>query len=294
MTEQSLAYAHRRVFYQMELLRSIDVHMHLNVPPSLAPIGSILHSDDSLLGAALQTSHLVSHCLGLAADAYKTVHAVVDFEGQLRVPVAGLYPLLRTAMESSALAIWLLQSDDEQERLSRSIGVRWSDVLYDNAALTHSLNGAVEADRVAIARRDKMLRLNTQSVRKKKSRLRAAANTLKVTIDEQHGRPGFAHIIESAAVHAGVTPGQLRGSWHYFSGLTHPSLSRAMALSDVEATATDNGTLNIQLSADMHVVAWALDASLLTFRAATTLTSSRSNLPKVEWPQKGAVSPPPD
>jgi hypothetical protein len=137
---------------------------------------------------------------------------------------------------------------------------------------------------------NKLLKENSHDVRAKKNALRAVAARLGVTIDERQGQPGFGPVLADIAPSVDLPAGQLRGTWHFISGLTHPSVSRSIALSDVSRlTASVDGVYTARMTANSVTVAWAIDASLVAYKTALSLLEDRSGISGIRWPQPGTI-----
>lgn len=291
MTE---AESDERLAWQFTLLRSIEDHALECIPSHLAPAGSELGGDDDLM-RPWQTSHLISHCLGVAQDAFRTVRFVLDKEAPLRIPMIGLYPLLRTALEASALALWIIDPDDQPTRLLRSVGVRWSDILYDDTAVTVSETAEPTDTKADASSKSKVLRENARYVREKKRKLKDHAQRVGVEIREASGRPGFTLILKDVAPRVGIPQGQLRGTWHFVSGLTHPSVSRSLALSDIRRLSeSTDGVFTARVTANSQTLAMAIDAALLVYRTALEVAAIRSGIDGLRWPRPGQYLVPPN
>ncbi|WP_157510197.1 hypothetical protein [Frondihabitans sp. Leaf304] len=285
--------ANRRIGWQMTLLRSIEAHAKTISEVDIAPAGSELASDDLSL-APHYTSHLVTFCLGIAHDAFHTARIICDTENGNRIPFIGLYPLLRTAMEASALCTWVLAPDPQSERLRRSLGARWSDVIHDDQAVRATLPASSLDDKEEASSKNRLLKENSAKVRAQKSELRKLAERLDLVIEEHRGVPGFGPMFDDIAADVKLPLGEVRGSWHFISGLTHPSLSRATALSDIRRmSASVDGVFKARMTANSETVALALDAALVVYIRATGLVEKRGGLRNISWPQPGDINPAP-
>lgn len=286
--------ASERLRWHVEVLQWLDAADQARASTAIARPGSDLALDDETT-APYQTSHLVAHCMAVAGDALGTARTLLDHDGSIRVPFIGLYPIVRTAIEASALATWLLVPDDRTTRLERSLGTRWSDLIYDNQAVI--VTQIPEANDPAEVRsaKSKLLRENARVVRAKKRKLRDHAERCGVTLDLQNGRPGFGPILEEVAAHISMPRGQVRGVWHFVSGLTHPSLSRSLTMSRLDIVdRNEDGTLNANMSASLSTVAMAVDAALLGHKTALDLLETRGGYDDLAW-KVGADFPlPPD
>ncbi|QEE61166.1 hypothetical protein FVA74_05940 [Salinibacterium sp. dk2585] len=259
----------------------------------LAAEGSELVEDDHQL-APFQASHLVGHCLAVSIDALRTVRLVLrkDDAGGLRVPMIGAYPLLRTVIEASSLAVWLLAPADQTERLKRVLRTRMDDILHDDRFVV-TMTAQVEGeDRSARSRKQKTRRANSTDVRAKKRLLRDLAAAAGINSDEINtGLPGFGYIIEQAAPELGLDPNLTRGTWSFVSGLTHPSVSRSLMGSSIEWVNDDSQAL---ITANLDNLAWAMDAALNALLTALRLTSERGGRPEIDWTPGPDFPPPSD
>jgi hypothetical protein len=156
--------ASERLNWQMQVLRSMVAHDERTDTPGIAQAGSEL-ADDDRATAPFHTSHLVHYALSVASDALRTSLVLMDDGADIRVPIIGLYPLLRTVIEGSALATWLAAPPDRGERVKRTLDTRLSDVIHDDkavivAATIEPSDGARER-----SSKSKALRENARHVR---------------------------------------------------------------------------------------------------------------------------------
>ncbi|GAB3606523.1 hypothetical protein GCM10027413_19320 [Conyzicola nivalis] len=93
---------------------------------------SVLASDDAAL-APLRLSELARHTFVAATE------QLVDVTS-----VATRFALLRSSLESAAIAIWLLEADDPTERRTRLLSEVWGDIR-DSDRLATSLGGVLES-----------------------------------------------------------------------------------------------------------------------------------------------------
>lgn len=255
----------------------------------LAAPGSELAGDDEQL-KPFQGSHYVAHCLSVSIDALRTARLVTVDPAKpttVRLPMIGLYPLLRTAHEAAALATWLLAPDDRPTRLTRALQVRWSDVDYDNRMVLVGTEASAADDKLEVSRKQKLRRENARAVSVRRKRLRDLADKLGVTRgDLEAGRPGFGEILASVAPVVGLAPGTVRGAWHMVSGLTHPSVSRTLGLSVAEVldhAGPDDETARVQFTASVPVVSHALEAAMVMHWTALDLVARRGGKDSFCW-----------
>lgn len=284
--------ANERLNWQMQVLRSMVAHDDRTGTPEIACSGSELAEDDRAT-APFHTSHLVHYALSVASDALRTTLILMDDGAGIRVPIIGLYPLLRTVIEGSALATWLVAPADRLERVRRTLDTRLSDVLHDDKAVI--VAATIEPADGARERSDKSktLRTNARHVRVQKRRLREHADRVGVPLDPS-GAPGFGPMLQAIAPVIGMSVGEVRGVWHFVSGLTHPSLSRAISMAEVELRGPrgDDGTTLATMSANLTTVNMAIDAALLGYKTALEVVGHRGGRRDLPWADPQLPVPP--
>ncbi|QIZ97777.1 hypothetical protein [Leifsonia sp. PS1209] len=284
--------AAERLAYLARLIENVDAHASTFF--DLAAPASELEADDAQLGP-FQLSHLVGHCLAVSLDAQRTVLLVLrnPETGGLRVPMIGLYPLLRTVMEANSLAIWLLMPDDRAERLRRAIRARMDDVKHDTSFSVAATEVEVGDDKPTLSRKNKMRRDREKSARETKRQLRDLATQAGISVDDVNvGLPGFGSIIGEAAPALGLSTNIPKATWHFVSGLTHPSLSRSVMGSNVEWVDEDP-TSQALFTANFDNTAWAMDAAIYSHLTALKLVAWRGGRPELVWSPGPDFAPPP-
>jgi len=278
--------ARARLGRHLRMIEHIASHTEVAIPTNLSVPESELALDDEAL-RPYQLSHYVANSITTAVDVMSTARLVMDFQGGLRVPVVGIYPLMRSALEASALAVWLLYPDEPQVRRARAIAVRWTDIVHDDNLAGESIGYSADEDRDTRAFKQKALRENTRRVRGRKNKLRGVADRLGIEIEP---RPGFGPILGDTAEYVGLPASHLRGTYGTLSGLTHPSLAGTLRMSAVNQQARDaDGTLLVNISADLSTVAFATDAAILLYMNATKALQRRTGLEGIKWPPRDAA-----
>ncbi|TCU82272.1 hypothetical protein EDF52_11369 [Curtobacterium sp. PhB42] len=285
------AEANERLNWQMQVLRSMVAHDDRTGTPDIARPGSELAGDDRVT-APFHTSHLVHYALGVASDALRTTLLLMDDGTDIRVPMIGLYPLLRTVIEGSALATWLVAPDDRLERVKRTLETRLSDLIHDDKAVIVAATIEPSDNAAELSDKSKTLRENARRVRAEKRRLREHAARVGVELDLS-GRPGFGPLLQAIAPVIGMSIGEVRGVWHFVSGLTHPSLSRAISMADVELKQPNgDGTVTATMSANLATVNLAIDAALLGYKTALETVGRRGGRDDLAWTDASLPVPP--
>jgi hypothetical protein len=95
---------------------------------------SSLRLDDRYLGTWRGGGLHVS-AMQASIDALMTVQTILEsvVTGEGKLPMAALYPVIRTAMECAALAIYLLESPGRDDRIQRSYWVAVEDAKYQDS-----------------------------------------------------------------------------------------------------------------------------------------------------------------
>ncbi|WP_426624487.1 hypothetical protein ACPPVW_18350 [Leifsonia sp. McL0607] len=292
MTKDERA-AEETLQYQLLLIDSITRHAGVG-RHDLVVAGSELATDDSLLGGH-PTSHLVGHCLSVSIDALQTVHLILtdSSTGGLRVPVMGQYPVLRTSIESASLAVWLLAPDVREERVWRSLSARIDEIHHDDHLVTVLTEAEPTDTKSELAAKQKQRRENSAESRKQKRRIREYAASAGVPMEGINpGLPGFGPIVRDSGETMGRSGIHTQGIWCYISGLTHPSVKRSVAASDIERLAAGDG-LAARFTANLPSVVMAVDAAISAHIAALKLLARRGSIAEIEWfPGPGFPLPP--
>lgn len=234
---------------------------------------SELGADDSV-ARWMQVSHQLQTLLGMSADNLRVVRDMLLHGGEMTVPMYGHYPVIRSVIESSALAKWISEPDEQAERLRRSFSARVADLKEDRALHEEAIKSAAlfgGIDTSVLKRGDESFRAGDL---KSRSVIREICGEQGISWSRvNQGLPGYATIIRAVGG-SGEIPGNYAASvWRIISGLSHPSTSRATRYSAIEVLGeSEQGVINARLSASMQ---WTQAATLvaisLTFDALTSV-----------------------
>lgn len=273
--------AHRLLWIDEIVKHSED--RYWNIPRA----GSDLQADD-VATSPFSTSHLVGHCLSTSVDhlrGVRTLLSTADDPNLIRLPYAAQYPPLRAAIECGALAVWLLAPEDRQVRVERTLQAVWEDILQDDRMVIAMVMPRTTDPREDVSHKNKVLRENSKFVRGRKNRARAIAAD--AGVDKailERGLPGYGPIVEEAARSTTVDPAHSLGMWRLVSGLTHPSASRSLAMSEVELFDDDlnvDGVSKGRITASPAVVNTAIEAALMFHNTALDLAAERGKNPDI-------------
>jgi hypothetical protein len=285
-----------RLAHRIKMIEALEAHLdgrHWD----LAKPGSDLARDDARTGH-LQTSHVVGSSLAAAIDFVRSARFMLqdpEVPGGTRLPLVGQYPVLRASLEASALAVWILQSEERRERLGRTLRARWEDIIQDNQAVLAMTAPTDEDTKTEVAGKHRMRRENAQHVGAKKRRLREIAQKSKIPLKEvELGLPGFGPIIDAAARSGDLAPNHVHGWWRMVSGVSHPSASRMLTMSMIEEKGERvAGTFMAEMTAKPAYTTLAIEAALHMHFLALELAAERGGREEIRFRfPKGFPVPP--
>jgi hypothetical protein len=172
-----------------------------NESPVEVQDGSRMAADD-VLADPYHLSHAIAVSIGVARDHLQALRALVVDAGVLHM--ATPFTLGRAALESAAQALWLLEPDDQRERVMRRFQMAVRDAKERHAA----------TDLLGIAR--------PETLQRRLDRLADLGEAAGVTRHDVLRRaPGWAKMVHAAGPTAGVTGEQLESLWNIASGYAH-------------------------------------------------------------------------
>lgn len=282
----------QRLSYRLDMVTSLRKHLGEGIS-GLASVNSDMHADDGVL-QPFQVSHLVGHSISMALDALGTLELILrDPSGSLRIPLFGVYPVARQALEASAVGLWVVGPANPSVRRTRALRVQVQEAREES-----SLVAAFLRDRP----KDK------PEQRKYKARQRQAQATRPERIDRLVGVAKGAQL-DAKEVSRGVqsmrtvldevdelhpTPeASLRAVWQYLSGLAHPSQLRAIQASDLELTdTTEPGISYARMTAKEEMVLLSLDVALTLIGDLLDVVAERARNPPIRWMRADLGMPP--
>jgi len=194
--------------------------------------GSSLRGDDARLHP-YEISHAVWSALSHGVDHLHALRSQVR-EGKAIHNFAP-YTLLRTAIENSSAAVWLLSPASRPERITRRL--RYASTDIKNGEEVKRLIGHVgprtEAERLA--------------------EIRALAVKAQVNPDRAAAPIGFRGIVEAAGAETEVGSTVTRLLWHMGSGIAHGDLWASISVPEtVELPGAPAGMRHLHVSAGME------------------------------------------
>jgi hypothetical protein len=243
---------------------------------------SSLRLDDRYLGTWRGGSLHVS-AMQASVDALMTVQAILEdvLSGTGSLPMSGLYPIIRTSIECAALALYLLEPNDRDERLRRSYLIAVEDAKYQDSFT------------LGMKRESTLLRRRAQA------EVRELIAT-RLSLGDPHAfrfdTVRYSSLVSNADAAIANDPAvptaermPLLAWWQLLSGLSHgkqwaliTALERSGAIVD-EA----NETAHVYQTSSTAAVALALDRGIETLETALRLFGRRS---KSAWsePEDGS------
>lgn len=227
-------------------------------------------ADDDARTSWLHLSHFVASCMTMASDNLSSTQQLLLPNGQLEHRLTAHFPLLRSTIESAGTALWLLQPDDQHERIVRLLKARTTDIEWDLPLVKAASR---IADQNTPEGRSMAQRAIRQAVARKKrhvAQIRSIATREGITATEYaDGLPGYERIIEQATEHLNINGTPAPTVWRLISGLTHPSPIRMMDTSH-HGTPLDNqdGTIYVLSSMNIGHTTTALLTAMMIYRQA--------------------------
>lgn len=256
---------------QAKTFEEITAHHDLAAP------GSDLAADDKA-SAPFQTSHLVAHCLSVTSDHYRAVRTLLasdDPAYAVKLSMVAHYPLLRSAVESSAMALWLLRPEDPRDRLIRLLRARWAEFQYERDIYMAMSEEDPDDDKEELRRKQKVRRDNAPKHSARMKSLRAVAQRSAVERAEFEQFPRMGPLVRDAALATKLRPSSAASVWQLLSSVTHPSVRGVMAMSDLEVVDNGGDVLHASITTKPAALSAMLVCSLALTTAAYRLTERR-------------------
>lgn len=245
-------------------------------------------ADDDLKTAWLQTSHMVSVCMAMAIDNLEAFRSLVEPEpGHLVLRQSAHFPLLRSALESGSLALWLLHPDEQRARIVRLLQSRWSDVKFAHTLATTTAAGFGSATREQRSMAERTRRDASRLKKKYISQIELIAQAQGIAEEEYNeGLPSYGTVIRDATDSTGLNGVLTDGLWRMISGFTHPSALRTAHFGTHQRIQeNDDGTDFVLTATNVGLVQIALMSAMTNVATATELLGARSLRPSGNTPR---------
>ncbi|MCR2761923.1 hypothetical protein NQ152_00195 [Microbacterium sp. zg.B48] len=243
--------------------------------------GSQMALDDIASGWR-RVSHALTQQLHHAADTLTALTVLIPPEGPLTIPYVAHYPVARSALEAASLALWVLAPDDPRLRVDRHIRNAWREVSADAELKAVAMNAIAADPSLGLTPKIDRGRKETKAWKSKHvAQIRACAKVIGVADPTQSDRTvGFAEIVRDASVATGVHPAFGEMVWREISGLSHPSMMRAVLAMNVEELVDHvDGTFGAIFTSNTAKGKYSIEAAFLAFTTAVELFGRRKVTP---------------
>ncbi|KAA6437960.1 hypothetical protein FQ330_00240 [Agrococcus sediminis] len=245
--------------------------------------GSELAADDEAT-KWMHLSHVVTTALMMATDNMRAIDGLLRPAKTLEVPMYAHYPIVRSILEASSLAKWILVPAARGDRIERLLRARFDDIAQDASLAKVELDALQNMDEPPgndVLGRQRRLDTKRHDRDVAKAREIAAAHDIPWARVKQ-GLPPWVHLIRSVCVvpagaHGMRVPGDYAAMlWKVASGLSHPSHSRSARNSDLERLSESaDGVSRVRLTASLRWTHEAILVAYNTTQEAVSLLESR-------------------
>jgi hypothetical protein len=274
------------------MITSVRRHLGEGVR-DLARHGSALRADDDAL-EPFQISHAVGHTVGMTLDALGTLELILRAPtGDLRIPLFGIYPVARQALEAAATGLWMVAPDNPAVRRTRALRVQMQEARDESSLVSEFLKdrpGDSTEERKYKARE----RQPKRGVQTRADRILAVAGVAGLNREEvRKGVTSMRALLDDVDALSPMPGAATRAIWQYLSGLAHPSQLRAIQASDLELSATERaGVSHARMTAKETMVLLSLDVALTLFSELLDAVAERADNASIRWMRDDLPAPP--
>lgn len=212
---------------------------------------------DNLATEPFEVEQFLVYCLMQAADMGKTINnACWSLDGRLALPIMGIFPLIRTQIEASSMALWVMSPTERKTRVLRRLQAGHKELSYEKQLLA-SVANAMSPSEAAAARRKQTAR---QRRHKKLMAGIASGNGIESEA-YMDTLPGWEALVRAAGEAAGVRDDWVVSGWRLASGFTHPSMQRGTGFLSFTDTTCNGKIMSGTLSADSPTLVAVMDLS---------------------------------
>jgi hypothetical protein len=257
---------------RLETLRGLFVvvdRLRSQLPRSPDPTSSLARDDVET--DPYQLSHLVNMKIGIALDQMHALDNLV-IKAEALHPFA-MFPLIRSAIENAATALWLLQPGNRTERVTR----RWRLAKMESTYIENfhrSTGGSLAKGRTAVERLARYKELAARGG--------ITGNLLKATSTD---------ILQEvdAELKSGLS---IEAAWQICSGVTHGQQWAVLTLLDIELQPTLRSDLHgAMVTAGVQQVLWGAGCTYKVLDSAVNLYANRSRAPRLHNGNAGTSVP---
>lgn len=241
------------------------------------PPRSVMGVDDRVASPVL-FSTIAGYALTVAVDNLKGLIALLESGDGITLYAVAQYPLIRSAIESAAVATWLLGPEDRRTRMLHLLQTEMDGLIYDARLIKRVSLVTPEDSAEERRKRNQIQRAARRSHEETKESLAAIASRHGIAFEEyEKGQPTWMTLIEEATQWAYVSRADMGPTtWMALSGLTHPSTTRGLMSSVVEEFEPPVDDLHtVRLSGSVQSVNMGIAAALIFLNRAEELNRRR-------------------
>lgn len=281
----------QRLMHRVEIIGSLRAHVGAGIRDAAKP-GSDLAGDDAVTGP-YQGSHHIAHCLMVAADCMTTIELILRDGDSLRIPIVGVYPVVRTALEAATSALWVLIADSPVVRRTRTLRIAMQEAREENSLVREFIQPRTTDPADVKKQKARQLQAHKGKSARMENVLALAAAAGLSEKEVESGVTSIRGLLDDVDAAFPAPLVSWKGLWQYVSGLSHPSALRLFSASDLKLEDTDDpGIMHATVSAKEDMVLMLLDAVMLLIREMTHRFAERAGDPALEWHMGGVSMPP--
>lgn len=242
---------------------------------TLPTMDSSVRATDDAASGGLAVGNYVQYCLAQAIDACLGIDRLVANEHGLTIPLSSTYPLSRTAIESSCIALWVMTPPTRRERVLRRLRIAHDELLYEKR-FSDALSLTQD-----VRQRESTRRQHARAAKELKAQMAGIASANQIASGEYVSQfPGWEAVVDSAgSLFNPASPAMLVTTWKLTSGLTHPSYMRGLVAHQFDESDASGAEIRGKLHGDVSWIASTSHvAEVMTRRAIVMLRLSKAKV----------------
>lgn len=223
--------------------------------------GSSLWSDD-VLSAPYQCSHLILHYLYVATDTLDALlRMTLDRSDEQRVTLTtrphGQVPMLRSALECSCVAIFLLGDQSAEARIKSRLQLAFDDIERHARTQKLAIKDLKRLGHAASATSNQV----DEAKRQARKTLMAVGRKFSLTRSVLDECPSMAHMVGRAGYLSGAGTEHLGFIWNVLAGASHGShwASRDLLQYDILDEDSESDLVTVNVTLPPWVLAYLVD-----------------------------------
>lgn len=139
-SRESTVLTRQRLAYRLDMISSLRAHLRDGFS-GMVVAGSEMKADDDAI-APHQLSHEVSQVIAVASDALGTLELILrDPTEGIRIPLFGLYPAARQALEAGAYGLWMIAPANLAVRQTRALRIQVQESREETSLISEFVAG---------------------------------------------------------------------------------------------------------------------------------------------------------